>query len=425
MMKRRHRVVILLLAAVVAGAPTSPARAQDAAVPAAVTANVERGVTLARQSQWSLAIRYFRLAREGAPDNPAVLLNLGLAFDRMGGREAIAGAWLRAYLAAAPGAANARQVRDRVGELESAIEIRTQQMLDAVARIVDEVPTPAEKAALVASLVRGHAEFDDIAAARRAETRLPPGPRGGWTGAHFAAAQARRGDFAGAAAEARRLESPQIRSWALGEVAVEQAKAGSATAALALVGDIRVPAEAAYASSRIAVVQARAGDIEGATAALARIDEKQAGPRAIGSAAVAQVTARAGDRAGAERLLEAAQAALARIDAPGDRLTVQALVAVGRAVLAPDLAPATAVAGLPNGVHRDRTLRDIAAIRGDLRRAEIHHWASVAHEFDENPVLSDTAGAIEAAKGRPPKDSGSALVAVAVESARALARLRN
>ncbi len=424
MAERRFCIFVSLLAASIAIAFAGPAYAQDAAVPPAVTANVERGVALARQSQWSLAIRYFRLAQEGAPDNPAVLLNLGLAFDRMGGREAIAGAWLRAYLAAAPGAGNARQVRDRVAELESALEIRTQQMLETVARIVDEVPAPAEKAALVASLVRGHAEFDDVAAARRAEMRMPAGPRSGWTGAHFAAALARRGDFAGAAAEARRLESPQMRSWALGEVAVEQAKTGSA-AALALIGDIRVPAEAAYAGSRIAVVRARAGDIEGATAALARIDEKQTAARAIGSAAVAQVTARAGDKAGAERLLDAAQGALARVEAPGDRLAVQALVAVGHAVLAPELAPATAVAGLPNGMHRDRALRDIAAIRGDMRRAEIHHWASLAHEFDDNPILSDTAGSIEAAKGRPPKDSGSALAAVAVESARALARLRN
>lgn len=425
MAERRLCIFAFLLAATVASTFAGPAHAQDTAVPPAVTTNVERGVALARQSQWSLAIRYFRLAQEGAPDNPAVLLNLGLAFDRMGGREAIAGAWLRAYLAAAPGAGNARQVRERVAELESALEIRTQQMLEAVARIVDEVPAPAEKAALVANLVRGHAEFDDVAAARRAEMRMPAGPRSGWTGAHFAAALARRGDFAGAAAEARRLESPQMRSWALGEVAVEQAKTGSAAAALALIGDIRVPAEAAYAGSRVAVVRARAGDIEGATAALARIDEKQTAARAIGTAAVAQVTARAGDRAGAERLLDAAQGALARVEAPGDRLAVQALIAVGRATLSPELAPGDAVGGLPNGVYRDRALRDIAAIRGDMPRAEIHHWTSLAHEFDDNPILSDTAGSIEAAKGRPPKDSGSALAAVAVETARALARLRN
>jgi hypothetical protein len=205
---------------------------------------------------------------------------------------------------------------------------------------------------------------------------------------------------------------------------VEQAKRRDFIGAFAIIADVQVPKEASYALSRIALLQARSGDAAGAEATTNKIPETEVAPRAIGMASTAVALARAGDAAGANRLLGEAERLHAGIEGFADRVSVQAMTAVVRAALVPGSAPLSAVGGLPDGAARDRALRDIAAARGGVGQSEIFHWASVAHEIEDNAILADVGGAIDASKTKAPNQTGIALATVAYEAARALAKLR-
>jgi hypothetical protein len=408
-------------AAMLLAVGATAASAQE--MPSTASASLDRGVGLARQGQWSLALKYFRSAHEEAPDNPATLLNLGLVYDRMGGHEGTAIAWLKAYLAAAGGAANAQQVRSRVGELDTQFEVRVQRLVEVARQVSDELSDPREKGQVTSLVLRALAEADDIAGAIRVD-RLAPAAKPGWGVAHIAAAYARKGNVVAAMNEAQRLESPLMQSWALAEIAVERAKRKDVDGAVQTAASIKVKREAAFAFSRIAVLRARAGDAAGAEAMAARVEPEEAGARAIALAAVAAAQSRAGDRAGATKGLAEVHELQSRIDGFAERMNVQAMVATAKAALAPDLTPLAAVQSLPDGAHRDRALRDISALRGDLARAEVYHWASVAHEIEDTTSLGDTQATIDAAKTRAPGQTGLAVATVAYEAARALAKLR-
>ena len=79
---------------------------------------MDRGKAAAEQKEWDLAIKYFSEAQRAAPTSPYSLFNLAWAYYNADGRELIAIAWYRAYLAGTPNAANAQQVRERAVQLE-------------------------------------------------------------------------------------------------------------------------------------------------------------------------------------------------------------------------------------------------------------------------------------------------------------------
>lgn len=401
-----------------------PLAASAQETPPSAAANLDRGVTLARQGQWSLALKYFRAAHEEAPDNPATLLNLGLVYDRMGGHEAAAVAWLKAYLASAGNAANVPQVRNRITELDTQLEVRVQRLADAAHQVANELSDPREKTQVLSLIVRTLAETDDIAGASRAERLAPPAATPGWGTAHMAAAYARKGNWIAAENEVQRLQSGQMRDWTLAEIAVERAKRKDLDGAVATAGSIQNKREAAYAFSRIAVLRARAGDAIAAESMAQRIEPNHPGSRAVALAALASTMARSGDQAGATKALAEVGDLQSRLDGHADRMNVQSMIATAKAALSPNLAPLAAVQGLPDGTHRDRALRDISALRGDLVRAEIYHWASVAHEIDDTPSLGDVQSILDSAKSRPPAQTGQALGNAAYDAARALGKLR-
>ncbi|MDE2227776.1 MAG: hypothetical protein KGL11_01885 [Alphaproteobacteria bacterium] len=389
-----------------------------------VDSSIERGVAMARQSQWALALRYFHKAHAAAPDNAAALLNLGLANDRMGGHEAAAIAWFRAYAAAAPGAANIAKVRKRINELSVALEVNIQKLIDTDVRIANELTVQRQKTAALSALVRVYAELGDIANAKRMAETAGRGAEGGWNAAYLAAALARRGDFSEAAAESGRIASPTQLSWTQAEIAVEQARRKNFDAAAETAGQIRVKTEAAYAFSRLAVLRARAGDTAGAEALLAKIDESEAGARAVASAAVAAAMFHAGDASGGSRLLATASDALNHARTTDDRLSVQAMIAVAKAAQAPDLTPAAAAADIDGGAYRDRAIGDILVLRGDQRRARIFHWTSIAGTIENDTKLGGLHDVIEAAKSKAPSQSAADIAAAAYEAARAFSELR-
>ncbi len=115
-------VVPVVLAAVLAldivAPPPVSAQSTEVALSPEAEQAMQRGLAAAEQQEWRIAIKHFGEALEGAPYAPEVLFNLALAHDRLGGRELLAIAWFRAFLAAAPEAANAGQVRERIIGLE-------------------------------------------------------------------------------------------------------------------------------------------------------------------------------------------------------------------------------------------------------------------------------------------------------------------
>jgi hypothetical protein len=411
------RSVLGLLAAVLMCLPVA-ALADGAA-------EMERGVAMARQGQWPLALRYFRSAHAEMPGDAAVMLNLGLVYDRMGGHEAEAMAWFRAYLAAAPGAANANKVKARIAELDTALDVRIQKLLDVTRRILGELTAPREKTSVLSTMMRAYAEAGDISTAQALERQIPPG--GGkpdWGIAAVAAAQARRGNFPGARAEAERPGAEAARSWAMAEIAVAQAQRDDFAAAATTLEAITSLDEASYARSRVAVLMARRGNIGEATALADRIDGKSdPAAKALALAAISTASVRAGDAGkGAETLAEA-ENNLARASAGANRSLAQAMTIVARSVSFPETSEAAALAELGDPSSRARFLRDVAAARGDTALAAVFRWVVVAHDIGSGDS-SDISHLMEVAKTETPVKSGITVASAAATAAQALARVR-
>lgn len=411
------RSCLVLLAIMLACFPVS-ARADG-------IAELERGVAMARQGQWPLALRYFRAAHSEMPGDAAVMLNLGLVYDRMGGHEAEAIAWFRAYLAAAPGAGNVNKVKARITEIDAALDVRIQQLLDVARRILGELSAPREKTAVLSAMMRAYAEAGDIAAAQSLERQVPPG--GGkpdWGIAAVAAAQARRGDFPGARAEAGRPGAEAVRSWALAEVAVEQARRDDFAAAAQTAETIVNRDEMSYARSRIAALMARRGNVDGAIALADRIDgDSDPAAKAVALAVISSALVRAGDAGkGAESLAEA-EKNLARAPAGAGRSLAQAVTVAARSVSFPETSEAAALAELGEPSSRARFLRDLAAARGDAALTAVFRWVVVAHDISSGDS-SDIPRLMEVARTETPVKSGITVATAAAAAAQALARVR-
>lgn len=389
------------------------------------SADMERGVAMARQGQWPLALRYFRSAHAEMPNDAAAMLNLGLVHDRMGGHEAEAMAWFRAYLAAAPGAANSAKVKVRIAELDTALDVRIQHLLEVARRILGELNAPRDKAAVLSAMMRAHAEAGDIPAAQSLERMVPPG--GGkpeWGIAAMAAAQARRGNFPGARAEAERAEAEAVRSWAMAEIAVSQAQRDDFTGAAATLDAISTRDEASYARSRVVVLMARRGMVGGALALADKLDgDADAAAKALALAAISTAAVRGGDAGkGAEALAEA-ERHLARAPADPARSLAQAMTIVARCVSFPDTSEAAALAELAEPSGRARFLRDLAAARGDAGQAAVFRWVAVAHDIGGGES-SDISRLMEVVKTETPAKSGITVAAAAATAAQALAKVR-
>ena len=103
------------MALVAPAAAALPPEAEDAFLRAEVAVE---------QEDWALAIKYFEQARRHSHENAEVLVRLALAHDTVGGRDVLAIAWYRAYLAATEGNPDAQELRTRVKK--SIIKLETQ-----------------------------------------------------------------------------------------------------------------------------------------------------------------------------------------------------------------------------------------------------------------------------------------------------------
>ena len=222
----------------------------------------QRGLIAAQQGQWTVALRYFEEARKPAAHQPQILFNIGLAESKLPGRELRAAAWLRAYLAARPGASNEKAVRELIGALDVRLEGTLETILRQARDLALRLPAGFDRNEALQKIGRTQATMRDFAGAKETVARMAPddGSGPGWV----ARALAEAGDVAGA----------------------KQVVA-------AIKESFHIYRSSAYAG--IGVTQAGAGDVAGAEATLA--EAKDDGYRLSGLYDVAQVLFRAGRKA--------------------------------------------------------------------------------------------------------------------------------
>jgi FKBP-type peptidyl-prolyl cis-trans isomerase FkpA len=151
---------------------------QDALPPEAQEA-FDRGLAAVEQKDWELAVKYFSQAQEPwtepqpywhwdrqQPGNtyPNLLLNLGLAHGKAG-HELAAIAWLQAYLAAAPKAANADAVRKEIARLDVAAESKIAAVIRLAYDTAGKVQSDPRRLYLLGQVADAQAYAGDVQSA--------------------------------------------------------------------------------------------------------------------------------------------------------------------------------------------------------------------------------------------------------------------
>lgn len=153
-------ILLALAASSVFAQPSTP-------LPPAAEQALRRGVVATQQESWPLAIRYFTEAQQLSPGHPSVLFNLGLAHAKAG-HELLGAVWLRSYLAVAPTAPNAANVRQEIDRLEVAIEVKAEQVVAEALSAVGKAEAEGTSWALrYAEIARAQMMLGDLVGARR------------------------------------------------------------------------------------------------------------------------------------------------------------------------------------------------------------------------------------------------------------------
>jgi thioredoxin-like negative regulator of GroEL len=122
----------------------SPSTPEPALSPEAQQA-CDEGMSAAQQKQWDVAIRHFDEARQAAPHASKVIYDLGLAEAQVPGRELRAICWFEAYLALAPDAPNAADVRKEITDLGVKAEGDAQTLVDMADKLADQLPEETDQ----------------------------------------------------------------------------------------------------------------------------------------------------------------------------------------------------------------------------------------------------------------------------------------
>ncbi len=132
----------LLAGAGVAGCARPFQPAPDATMSADAAALMQAGDASARRSDWQAAIAQYDQARKASPKSHLPLYGLATAYDRLGGRDLVAIAYYRAYLAALPlgRAEDVGLVLGRIDELDRRAADRVNEMVNQARRMADEIP---------------------------------------------------------------------------------------------------------------------------------------------------------------------------------------------------------------------------------------------------------------------------------------------
>jgi tetratricopeptide (TPR) repeat protein len=280
---------LLLLGGVSAGSVALAQSSGSALSPAAKGAYL-RGVAAANQGDWELAIKYFGEAREEAPTWPDALHNLAISSHKAGGRELIAIAWYQAYLAAAPNADDADQVRAWIAELDIKVEARLRRLIQRVKKNAGQIKDWGDRYEVYQEIVYAQAKAGDIAGAKETATLFSDEDEEAKSIAYREIVNGQNdvGDFAGAKETASRISYKDKKFFAYRSIADAQARVGDIAGAKETAARILDEEAKSYAYRDIVDVQAMAGDIAGAKETAARIPYEEAKARAYGEIAFAQ-----------------------------------------------------------------------------------------------------------------------------------------
>ena len=272
-MKRRRAIVLLLLGLGLA----IPANgyAQSSLPPDAEKA-FQRGVIAAQQAQWTTALRYFEEARKAAPEQPQILFNLGLAESKLPGRELRASAWLRAYLAANPGASNAKAVRELIDALDVRLEGTIENILRQTRDLAVKIPEKYDRNSALRKVGEKQAAMGDVQAAKETAAKIAPEAPTDIGGVAVAIAEA--GNVAAARQILEGMSSQDqfhiFRSASYTSIAVLQARRGDLVGAEATLADVQRPVERIGTRLNIARIIFEAGRKVEAAALVARAKDE-------------------------------------------------------------------------------------------------------------------------------------------------------
>ena len=296
-----------------------------------------RGLSVAEQENWELAIKYFGEAREEAPAWPDAFYNLAYSCRQAGGRELIAIAWYHAYLAAASGTADTDQVRAWIVEFEVRVESRVRMLIRGVKDVYSSMGQSSPPGLEALELARALAYLGDFSEAKEMASGILEGRRSEYYMAmaymRIAREQGRAGDLAGARetfAEARKvavqfpdedgayyegeiLYIPVSKERFYRDLSRSQADAGDIAGAKETTSWI-LDDEKNGAYFYIAVAQAKSGDISGAMETADQVPNNTMLSRSYTYGCIAREQARVGDVAGALESFIQARVIAARID---------------------------------------------------------------------------------------------------------------
>lgn len=420
---------VLCVALLVTGYFESQVSAENATEnrPPGVEDALKRGFAMAQRQRWALAIRYFGNAQELAPTDPVVLFNLALANDRAPGRNVVAAAWYRAFLAGAPTAPNAEKVRARVVDLEIESEAVVVDMLDTAINVAVQLQGAPRLIAL-ARIAGAQAVSGDLSSAQQTAAQLGNEPQAAWAQARIAAAHAAKGNAPAGIALARQISHSRARNWALAEVAVIQALRKDFAAAMQTAGSATPGPDRNFAFSRLAALQAMAGDVDGANKSADEINENATGFRLVANAAAAIPMSKSELPWIAEKAKAYLGTALAEAQKLNNAHTRQiALLQIVRAQ-AETLdfeGAAEAQALITNPRFKHLAAASIARVQGERATAELHHWSALAVQAADSPTMGDVAAMLEQAKTGKPAETVKLITGAAEERARFLEALRS
>lgn len=405
---------------------SQPAAQQTSGRSPAAEAALARGFAMAQRKQWSLAIKYFRAAREAAPTDSVVLFNLALAHDRAGGRELVTAAWYQAFLASSPASPNAAKVKKRVVDLEIRTETQILKLVETAERIAGQI-SGNDRDTLYGLVARAHAQNGDIDAARRRLAKIASPGRRNWPQAVIASSYAQKGDFRSARSMIAGVRFKPARNWGLAEIAVGLAAAKQYRGAAEIADAIGNGKEKDWAYSRITALQLKDNDIKGATESSAKIRQVTGTYRITAdlAAAVALI--------GTELpwQVEKAKNYLAKVNASIDGIqntetkALTMLQAVRAYAQIGDTAGARAlIEKMPQARFKNLALSALKSVEGNKPQAKIYRWTAFAVHAENNSVMDDIRVILDRAKNKKPGVAGGITAFAAEERARMLRSFR-
>ena len=153
---RTLAIVSASLVVVLLGVASAAAEVSDA-----VREALDKGNEAVRQRQWIQAGQYFKTALDADDSSPEVLLAVAKFSDTKGGRDLVAIAAYRAYLAAQPAAPDRDQILARIDALEKRVTAASRSAIERALSTASSLPTNDRNSWLV-NIAVAQAKSNDL-----------------------------------------------------------------------------------------------------------------------------------------------------------------------------------------------------------------------------------------------------------------------